>query len=123
MSIRPYTKNIFHFYKSDGVRKMKAMDCEREAAMFKALSEPARLRILALLGNGELCACMLLEHLCISQPTLSHHMKVLTECGLVRGRKEATWMHYSIDTERVGDLRRYLDTLTHNTKNTTMVQC
>ena len=69
------------------------------ALVFKALSDENRIRILRLLHGGERCACKLLEELNISQPTLSHHMKILCDAGLVTGRKEGKWMHYSIHTE------------------------
>ena len=63
----------------------------------KALSDENRLRILAMLKTGEKCACVLLDEMKISQPTLSHHMKILCDAGLVAGRKEGRWVHYSID--------------------------
>lgn len=67
------------------------------AKVFKALADENRLRILELLRSGEKCACKLLEDLQISQSTLSHHMKLLCDAGLVQGRKEGKWVHYSID--------------------------
>ena len=69
------------------------------ARIFKALGDENRLQILELLRSGEKCACKLLEELQISQPTLSHHMKILCDAGIVIGRKEGKWMHYSIDRE------------------------
>ena len=69
------------------------------AVIFKAMSDENRIRILKLLHSGEKCACKLLEELNISQPTLSHHMKILCDAGLVTGRKEGKWMHYSIHAE------------------------
>ena len=67
--------------------------------IFKALCDENRVQILRILQNGELCACHLMEELNLSQPTLSHHMKVLCDSGLVNGRKEGKWMHYSISQE------------------------
>lgn len=67
--------------------------------IFKALGDENRIRILKMLHSGEKCACKLLEELNISQPTLSHHMKILCDSGLVIGRKEGKWMHYSICEE------------------------
>ena len=67
--------------------------------IFKALCDENRVQILRILQNGELCACHLLEALNLSQPTLSHHMKVLCDSGLVVGRKDGKWMHYSISEE------------------------
>ena len=66
------------------------------ALIFKALSDENRIRILNMLRSGEKCACMLLEELNISRPTLSHHMKILCDTGLVTGRRDGKWMHYSI---------------------------
>ena len=67
--------------------------------MFKALCDENRIRILKLLQNGEKCACVLLDDLHITQPTLSHHMKILCDSGIVVSRKEGKWMHYSISPE------------------------
>ena len=69
------------------------------ARVFKALGDENRLQILELLRGGEKCACKLLDELQITQPTLSHHMKILCDAGIVTGRKEGKWMHYSIDSE------------------------
>ena len=76
------------------------MDNYKEIAKtFKALCDENRVRILDLLRSGEQCACMLLEELNISQPTLSHHMKILCDSGIVNSRKDGKWMHYSISEE------------------------
>ena len=78
------------------------------ACVFKALSDENRIRILKILHSGEKCACKLLEELNIRQSTLSHHMKILCDAGLVTGRKEGKWMHYSICCEGVCGLRTML---------------
>lgn len=80
--------------------------------LFKALAEPARLQILDILSCGTVCACEILEGMNISQSTLSHHMKVLTECGLVSGRKEGTWMHYTINSDKISILQQGINELT-----------
>ena len=67
------------------------------ANVFKAFCDENRLRILELLRSGEKCACVLLDDLHITQSTLSHHMKILCDSGVVQGRKEGKWVHYSID--------------------------
>lgn len=69
------------------------------AKVFKAFCDENRLQILELLRSGEKCACMLLDDLQITQSTLSHHMKILCDAGIVQGRKEGKWVHYSIDPE------------------------
>lgn len=88
------------------------IDYRAESGVFKALSEPTRLKILDMLSCGEMCACKLLDGISVTQPTLSHHMKVLMDCGLVSGRKDATWMHYSIRKESIGKLHGFIDLLT-----------
>ena len=67
--------------------------------LFKALSDINRLLIVEMLTAGELCACRILEKFKITQPTLSHHMKILCDCGLVKGRKQGKWIYYSISKE------------------------
>ena len=74
-------------------------DNKKMAAMFKAFADENRIQILELLRDGERCACRLLEEMKITQPTLSHHMKILCDSGIVVGRKEGKWMHYSISAE------------------------
>ena len=78
---------------------------------FKALSDPNRLRIASMLTEGELCACIILEKLLISQPTLSHHMKILQDSGLVSGRKDGKWTHYSLNSQAIKDIRGFLGEL------------
>lgn len=75
------------------------MDERKMALIFKAFCDENRIRILKMLTSGEKCACKMLEELNISQPTLSHHMKILCDSGVVVGRKEGKWMHYSISSE------------------------
>ena len=74
-------------------------DNKKMAAMFKAFADENRIQILELLRDGERCACRLLEEMKITQPTLSHHMKILCDSGIVVGRKEGKWMHYSISAD------------------------
>lgn len=77
-------------------------------AVFKALSDENRLRIVrALAAGGETCACEFLKELDVTQPTLSHHMKVLCSCGLVACRKDGRWCHYSIAPEAAHDLAAF----------------
>jgi len=72
---------------------------EVNAKTFKALSDSNRLKIIDLLSCGEKCACEILNYFKFTQPTLSHHMKVLIECGLVNSRKEGTWNYYSLNSK------------------------
>ena len=72
------------------------------ARIFKAFCDENRLMILEMLQSGEKCACELLEQLEISQPTLSHHMKILCESGIVSPRKDGKWTYYSISESGSG---------------------
>lgn len=83
--------------------------------LFKALTDVNRLMIVDMLSCGELCACKILEKFNITQPTLSHHMKILCDCGLVNGRKEGKWMYYSLNKETVQDFMNFLCAVTTNT--------
>ena len=87
------------------------------AQLFKALSDPNRLMIVDMLSCGELCACVILEKFKITQPTLSHHMKSLCDSGLVNGRKEGKWIHYSLNDEAVQSLKTFLDKATMAEEN------
>lgn len=82
------------------------------ARVFKAFCDENRLQILELLRGGEKCACRLLEEMSISQPTLSHHMKILCDSGIVVGRKEGKWMHYRLSPEGTRIAQDYLTGLT-----------
>ena len=79
--------------------------------VFKALGDENRLRILKQLKTGEKCGCELLEELKITQPTLSYHMKILCDCGIVKSRREGKWMHYTIDCDGVKEIRTLMKAL------------
>ena len=79
------------------------------ARVFKAFCDENRLQILEMLRSGEKCACKLLEELQISQSTLSHHMKILCDSGIVQGRKKGNWVHYSLDPAGVKRAKVLLD--------------
>ena len=81
------------------------------ALICKALGDSNRLHIVMSLLQGEMCACRLLEEFSITQPTLSHHMKVLCECSLVQARKEGKWCHYSLNCETLAVFRQFIDGL------------
>ena len=71
------------------------------AKILKAISDPKRLRIVDMLSCGELCACKILEAFRITQPTLSHDMRVLIEAGIVNDRREGKNIFYSLNHERL----------------------
>lgn len=91
------------------------LDEKRVPAVFKALCDENRVRILNYLLSGEKCACRLLEDLSISQSNLSHHMKILTDSGIVVARKDGKWTHYSVSDNGVDVAITYLNQL--KTKN------
>ena len=82
------------------------------ARVFKAFCDENRLLILEMLQTGEKCACMLLEKLKISQPTLSHHMKILVDSGMVLARKEGKWTYYSFSQGGIANAKERLNNLT-----------
>ncbi len=86
------------------------------ALVFKAFCDENRIKILNILSSGEKCACKLLEALSVTQPTLSHHMKILCDSGIVSARKEGKWMHYSISQEGLKVAQAYLDTMKNSGK-------
>ena len=86
-------------------------DLGKCSMVFKALSDPNRLRIVLMLKNGELCACKILELFSITQPTLSHHMKTLVDAGIVNVEQVGKWSHYSLDSEGWKTVRIFLDEL------------
>jgi ArsR family transcriptional regulator len=81
------------------------------AAAMKALSDETRLKIVVMISSGELCACEILEQFKITQPTLSYHMKILCESGLVEGRKDGIWMKYSTNANTLDVLKNLFDDL------------
>lgn len=85
----------------------------KEAALrYKAMSDDTRLQIIDMLSCDELCACNILEAFQITQPTLSYHMKILTDSGLVLARKDGAWTRYTLNAELIDQLKAFTDHLT-----------
>lgn len=87
-------------------------DAAELAHGFTALADPVRLRVLSMLASapgGEVCVCEFVAPLGKSQPTVSHHLKILGEAGLVHGERRGKWVWYSLDRERLASLRAALD--------------
>ena len=83
-------------------------EAELLASAFRAIADPTRLRLLSLLASspgGEACVCDLVEPLALSQPTISHHLKVLYEAGLLGREKRGLWVYYRLVPERLQMLR------------------
>ncbi|GGK17296.1 hypothetical protein GCM10008955_08510 [Deinococcus malanensis] len=96
------------------------MDFDTNAEVFKALADPHRLKALHFLAtatpgccqNGEsVCACDLVDHLGLAQPTVSHHMRLLVDAGLVTAEKRGRWTHYTLSLQGLGTVRSLLDGL------------
>jgi ArsR family transcriptional regulator, arsenate/arsenite/antimonite-responsive transcriptional repressor len=84
---------------------------ERLSRTLKAIADPARLQVLSFLRsrpNGEACACDLVEPLGLAQPTVSHHLKVLYETGVLEREKRATWVYYRLPDDRLPSIRQAL---------------
>ena len=88
------------------------MTREEVAGICKAMSDANRLKIIEMLTQGEKCGCELLEELHVTQPRLSHDMKVLADCGLVSSYRDGKWHHYSINCERFREYKEYIAAIT-----------
>jgi ArsR family transcriptional regulator len=89
-----------------------AGDAQQLAEGFQALSDPVRLRVLSMLAAseaGEICVCDFVAPLGRTQGTVSHHLKILAEAGLVHGDRRGKWVWYSLDRGRLAELRSALD--------------
>ncbi len=76
--------------------------------VFKALSDETRLKIIDMISCGEMCACHILEEFSISQSTLSYHMKILSDCGIVNARRDGAWMKYTLNKERTDEVLDFI---------------
>jgi ArsR family transcriptional regulator len=78
--------------------RLRDGDVEHSVDRFKALANPVRLRMVDLIydGGGEICVCEFTEHFDLSQPTISHHLKVLRDAGLIRSRQDGTFVYHRV---------------------------
>jgi ArsR family transcriptional regulator, arsenate/arsenite/antimonite-responsive transcriptional repressor len=91
---------------------LTATEAAGVAVLFRVLGEPARLLLLSSIAaqpSGEVCACELVESLGLSQPTVSHHLKVMYEAGLLTKERRGTWIYYRIVPEQLAFLRKVLN--------------
>jgi ArsR family transcriptional regulator, arsenate/arsenite/antimonite-responsive transcriptional repressor len=91
--------------------RLREEDAEELAVAFKAIADPARLRLLSFIAaqpSAEACVCHLIAPVGLSQPTVSHHLKVLTAAGLLERERRGTWMFYRLVPARVEALRQAL---------------
>jgi len=84
--------------------------------IFKAISDETRLKIIDMLSCGEMCACDILEEFKITQPTLSYHMKILSDSGLVNGVRDGSWIRYTLNVENVDAAMSFLKDITSDKK-------
>lgn len=99
---------------------------EQIAPLLKALADPVRLRLLSIVAShdgGEACVCDLLECFELSQPTVSHHLKVLHTAGLLDREKRGTWVYYRARPEALTDLAALLTPVAGSTTTTTSRSC
>jgi len=89
--------------------ELSEVEAQRAAAIFGALSDPVRLRMLSLIATEpEVCSCALEGPLGKSQPTISHHTRILAEAGLIEGEKRGRWMWWHVMPHRLNDIARIL---------------
>lgn len=92
------------------------MDYEKVSVVLKAVADPKRLKIVHLLSGGTMCACEVLEHFDFTQPTLSHHMKVLEKAGIVVVNKKGQWHHYELKENFLDQTMVIIETLLQSKK-------
>ncbi len=90
---------------------MEKVSYRKFSLKFKALSDETRLRIVDMLSCGEMCACDILQSFELSQSTLSYHMRILVETGIVNARKDGLWTRYSINTETFEEIMTFIPDL------------
>src|SRR5690349_16807437 len=95
------------------MKKARDARLARMSIVFQALADPTRLRIVGLLAAREVCVCHIHDSLGVPQPTASRHLGYLRRAGLVRGRREGLWVHYSLSPQDDPVIQRLLDSAAH----------
>lgn len=90
---------------------------------FKALSDETRLKIIDMLSCGEMCACDILEKFNISQSTLSYHMKILSESGLVHAKRDGAWMKYTLNKDKSNEIIAFFTNIISEKENCICMNC
>lgn len=85
------------------------MDYKEISIIFKALGDETRAKIVKMISNGSLCACKILEEFNITQPTLSYHMKMLCDAGIVNCTKKGKWCHYSLNADTKEIISKFIE--------------
>jgi len=94
--------------------RLRGKAVKQFASLFKGLADETRLEILGLLAaaQGEVCACHIEEHIKhLSQPTISHHLKLLREEGLVTGERRGTWVYYTLDKSLLSRVKLFIEAI------------
>nr|WP_319474222.1 metalloregulator ArsR/SmtB family transcription factor [uncultured Sphaerochaeta sp.] len=86
-----------------------AIDFDKGSLILKAIADPTRICIVHILSCGELCVCEIQKYFNLSQPTLSHHLAILRDVGIVTASRKGKWMYYGINREQVKLLTGFLD--------------
>ena len=92
---------------------------EKYARLFKVLADVNRLKIIELLIKGETCGCTLIDNLPISQPTLSYHLKMISEAGLADSKREGNWIKYYINKNKLTEIKLFIEKI----RDTEAEQC
>lgn len=90
-------------------------DYDEYVPVLKALADETRLKIVDMISCGEMCACDILDFFNFTQPTLSYHMKILTDCGIVKARKDGSWMKYSLNQAKVQAFKKFVKEISEDT--------
>ncbi len=98
------------------MRERITLNFSRGSVLFKALADETRIKIVHILSCGEVCACELLDYFDLSQPTLSHHLGILVESGLVFARPEGKWTRYSLNMDEFTVLEQFIHTISHESE-------
>lgn len=88
-----------------------SIDTARAAALFHALADPIRVKVVTLLLGGERCVCELMDDLGLAQSRLSWHLKTLSDAGFITGRREGRWIYYSLSADVMAETRDVLDAM------------
>jgi len=91
--------------------------------VFKAVSDETRLKIIDMLSCGEMCACDILEEFSISQSTLSYHMKILSESGLIIAVRDGAWMRYTLNNEKTDAVLAFFTDITREKEDCICKKC
>lgn len=99
------TKRCENYRKINGSKLLpKEKNITRISKLFKAISDPTRLKILYLLKKKELCVCEIMSGLKKNQPIVSHHLSILQNAGLIKNRKDGKWIYYKLSNPRIFDI-------------------